>query len=169
MSWSLVAAPAGQLISLQEAKQQCRVDGDEEDELLQRAIDTAVSWLDGYRGVLGRCILNQSWRLTALHGVGMVRFPFPDVSSVSVQYGDDEGGDAPYAVRGADRIDLRGTGGRPVMVTVVAGFGSLANVPPAIKSAALLLVDHLYNDRGDGGGLPTEVDQIISPFRVWRV
>ncbi len=172
MSWVLVTPPAAQLVDLKEAKQQCRVDGDDENPVLQRAIDAAMSWLDGYRGVLGRCILSQSWRRTIPGGAGTVRFPFPDVSCVSAEFADDAGGAATYVIRDTDRIELRSVQGRPVNVTITAGFGNVSDVPPAIKQAALMLVDFYYNNRGggsEGRGVPPEVDAMISPFRVWRV
>lgn len=52
----------GAPITLTEAKTQTRVDHDDEDLLLQHYID-AASLLDGPTGLVGRCLVTQSWQM----------------------------------------------------------------------------------------------------------
>lgn len=167
-----VTAPAD-LITLDEAREQCRVDGSDENSLLQRAIDAAVSYLDGYTGVLGRCIVEQTWRIHVTRPGRTVLLPFPDIISVTAEFTDTEGGQVPVDL--SDSCPAANFGrvyGRPLAITFKAGFGPIEAVPPAIKQSALMLVDFFYSQRGgqsDGPGIPPEVDAMISPFRVWRI
>jgi uncharacterized phiE125 gp8 family phage protein len=171
MRLTLLEAPA-ELIRLEEARRQCKMPPDPEiDRDLQNAIDAAVSYLDGYRGILGRCIVTQRWQLDVLPPAGRVRLSFPDVSEILVQSADGE--DVPH------RIEHQQTGtvictrrGLPLRIIFTAGFGPPEAVPVAIKRAALMLVAHFFKNRGDGGaaaGIPAEVEALISPLRVWRV
>ncbi|TAU98160.1 hypothetical protein ELI38_20365 [Rhizobium leguminosarum] len=60
----LVVAPVLTPVSLDEAKRHCRVEDDvtEDDGLIGALILAAVSYLDGWTGVLGRCLCQQTWR-----------------------------------------------------------------------------------------------------------
>ena len=170
MRLTRVTPPAEHPVSLQQARMQCRVDDDYEDQLIQLDIDAAVSWLDGQRGVLRRCIVDQVWRADIDRLGGYVALPFPDISSVTAVFTDEEAGPVDF-----DRTDrglrIRGGLGRPATVTFTAGFGGPEDVPPAICRAILLLVGHFFEVRtGEGtAGIPREVDELISPFRLLRV
>lgn len=62
------AEPAVQPLTLDEAKRQVRAeDFDDDDADIQAALDTATDWLDGYRGVTGRALITQTWRLYLPH------------------------------------------------------------------------------------------------------
>jgi uncharacterized phiE125 gp8 family phage protein len=58
----LVSPPDVLPLSLDEVKLHCRVDGDDEDDLLNALIAAAVGFLDGRSGILGRCMISQTWR-----------------------------------------------------------------------------------------------------------
>jgi len=170
MRLTLVTPPAELPVSLEQAKLQCKVSSNDENDQVEQAIAAAVSWLDGQRGVLRRCIVNQVWRADIDRLGSYVALPFPDISTVAGVFADGEGGPVEF-----DRTDcglrIRGGMGRPAAITFTAGFGAVADVPPAIIRAILLLTGHFYWVRSGGGdkGLPREVDDLISPFRLMRV
>lgn len=56
------AAPAITPISLVEAKAHLRVDHNDDDTLITALIAAAVDHLDGWTGILGRCLVEQEWR-----------------------------------------------------------------------------------------------------------
>ena len=58
----LVTPPAETPVSRTEAKAHLRVDGTGDDDLIDGLIDAAVAHLDGYTGILGRCMVTQTWR-----------------------------------------------------------------------------------------------------------
>lgn len=55
--------PAAKLITLDDAKGHLKIDGDDDDVDLQSKVDTAIEWLDGASGQLGRALVSQTWKL----------------------------------------------------------------------------------------------------------
>lgn len=58
----LVSPPDMLPVSLDEAKLHLRVDSDDEDHLIGGLIEAATAYLDGWTGILGRCLVEQEWR-----------------------------------------------------------------------------------------------------------
>lgn len=183
-----ITPPATPPVALDEAKAHLRVEVADDDSLITALIAAATDHLDGYTGILGRCIVNQQWRQD-FASWSPLRLPFPNVSAVSVSYLDADG--ATQTVDAADHrlIDAvrgpevyfrpgwaspaleSGTHG-PVSVTFTAGYGAAADVPATLKAAILLHVGTLYEHREDlvvGATVaPTGAyDALISPHR-WR-
>lgn len=188
-----VTPPAAPLVTLEEAKAQCRVDDGEEDGLIQRLIATATAHLDGWSGILGRCLVNQEWRqgLSGWPSGGGVYLPFPDVSAAQVAYLDEAGEEQPLdAGRVQLAEDTRGaylrfTGSlpavsreqaAPVQVTFTAGYGPAAeDVPEGIRHAALLLIGHWHEARQAvvtgtiATEMPLAVKDLLAPHMRVRV
>lgn len=165
--------PPVDFIQLDEAREQCRVEEGVDDQVLQRAIDAAISYLDGYHGILRRCIVNQVWRLDIARPGQTVRLPFPDINDIAVVFTDAAAGAVPFETcHDGLAVNFGTRHGRPLSIIFTAGFGEVAEVPPAIKQAGLMLVNFFYNCRGgdgDGPAFPPEVDAMVSQFKVWRV
>lgn len=79
-------APTGLPVSLADAKAHCRVVGSEDDALLSRLIRAATEYLDGPRGVLGQCLLTQTWQLKLRCWPDAIVLPVEPVQSVVVEY-----------------------------------------------------------------------------------
>lgn len=193
-------APAGMPVSLEMAKVQLRiVERDsagvvlphEDDALVEGFIAAATDHLDGLSGILGLALVEQTWRQD-LDGFGVcLRLPLGPVKAngiVDVKYFDlanvsqtlDAG---TYQVlvdhAGRPHVVLRSgqawpsTFARPdaVSITFKAGYGAAADVPAAIKSAILLHVGHLYENReavnvGNAvAALPLGHAALIAPYR----
>jgi uncharacterized phiE125 gp8 family phage protein len=105
---SRTVAPAATPVSLPEAKHQVHAeDFDDDDGDIQQALNTATSWLDGYRGLMGEALVTQTWRLYLPHfghgarrcrepwpigDRGPIQLPLPPLQSVtSIQYVDPAG------------------------------------------------------------------------------
>lgn len=186
---TLVTPPAEMPVSLAEAKAHLRKDDADEDGLIGGLIAAAVAHLDGSTGVLGRCLIEQTWRqdLDGWPCDGAVRIPLLPVQSATVEYVVPDG--TPIALP-TDQFDLvtdarGGSLRRPegvtwpqiatrpdaVRVTFVAGYGDAAAVPQAIKHAILLLVGHWFENReavqiGQAPmELPLAVDALVRPYR----
>jgi uncharacterized phiE125 gp8 family phage protein len=187
MSDPILIAPPAELLSLPEAKVHLRVDHDHEDLLIGGYIDAAVGWMDGWQGVLGRCILPQTWAIQ-VSSLANMALPFPDVRSAVVTYLDAAGvsqtvAPADYRVR---TVSGRGhlvfadgfaapalMPGRDDAVTVTAVYG-MTTAPASLRVAAMMLVAHLYRNReavGPAGvaQVPMGVSALIAPFRVGLV
>jgi uncharacterized phiE125 gp8 family phage protein len=63
MSLTLVTPPAVLPLTLTQVKQHLRVDHDDEDATIAAILSAATSHLDGREGLLGRCLLEQTWEL----------------------------------------------------------------------------------------------------------
>lgn len=188
-----VTPPAATPVSLTEAKAHLRVDHDEDDTLITALVGAATGHLDGWSGVLGRCLVSQVWRQSFEDFTGHVlRLPLPDVSAVaSVTYRDADNAEqtiasASYALH-EDALSaflffdndysFPELYRRPDALTVqfTVGYGDAAAVPAAIKAAMLLHVGHLYENREAvtldraGAELPMGYDTLIAPYRVRRL
>lgn len=177
------------LVTLAEAKRHCRVDAADEDLTIAALVNSAVAYLDGYSGILGRALLTQTWqqdfgafddvmRLPVGNLLGVTSVTYYDVNnaqqtlSASV-YSALSDGLGPCIVRAYNKV-WPDTYSRPdaVRVTWTAGYGAAAaNVPPPIRQAVLLLVGHWYANREavttdtSSAELPLGVAALLAPYR----
>lgn len=184
--------PPAALLDLTEVKAFCRVDFDDDDTILSALMQAAVDHLDGWSGVMGRCLVEQDWRVDQADWTDTIRLPFPDVSSVTVKYFDTDNTEQTVASSLYELLtDARGSyvhflddftapdvyddRSDAVRVTFTAGFGDADAVPDAIKIAAMMLVAHWYENREavamnvTPNTVPMAVDSLIAPYRYLRV
>jgi uncharacterized phiE125 gp8 family phage protein len=196
MTLRLVSPPAVLPLSLGEVRAQCRVDDSSEDALLMGYAHSAVSWIDGHEGWLGRALITQTYDLTldqfpyGYHPI--VRLPVPPVQAVtSITYVDGNGvqqtlAPSRYQISGqyvwpAYRQTWPATRCHPGAITVRfrTGYGDDWNaVPPAIRQALAMLVAYWFNQReaaaigpdyGPVSDVPYGVKALLEPYRVWSV
>lgn len=188
----LITPPAAMPVSLAEARAHVRYEDADQDALLTAQITAAVAHLDGWSGVLGRCLISQVWEwpLDGWPACGVITLPFPDCTNVQATWTDAAGVvqaltsdpfDAPVeAIRGtAVRLKTSftgpalGDGLAPLAVRFSAGYGaSGANVPAALRQAILLLVGDMFRFRetaatGNVSALPVypTVSALLTPYR----
>lgn len=160
----LVTEPTADVVSLSDVKAHLRVTHNDEDDLIAALIAAATAYLDGWSGVLGRCIREQTWRVT-LDEPGDYVLPMPDVSEAAADYGD-----------GPVALTITPTEAGP-QVTVDAAcdvdFTCAMRGPmiALVAQAVKLLVGHWYQNREAAGPdmaeTPMAVDMIASAIR-WR-
>lgn len=183
-------APTAELITVAEAKEHLAIIHDDSDALVQRLIYTAVGQLDGWAGLLGRCLLTQTWTqdFDGFPAGRSLPLPMPGVQSATIAYYDEDSVSQTLAAsnwylangHGGATILLDedstwpATAARPdaVTVTLVMGYGSGVDVPEPIKSAALLLIEghhdgvHLSGSNGPNSDkISQAVSHLIAPFR----
>lgn len=185
----LITAPAADVVTFDEASIWLRGDGvTDEKALVEALIASATAYLDGWGGVLGRCLINQVWAVPYKEWSRELRLPFPNVSAATVKYYDAN--NAEQTVAGADMAvlqDARGSYVRlsddyafpnlyddrddAVNITLTAGYGDeAADVPAPIHTAILLMVAHWFHNReavADSAlaELPMGVSALIAPYR----
>lgn len=195
MTLILETAPDGDVVSLDEMKEQIRVDiGDAEDDLIATYVAAATQKLDGRDGLLGRCLLTQTWKLLLDRFPPEITLPLPPCQSVaSITYVDSAGVTqtlAPenYQVAGIGSPDgariVRAYGKtwptprhmlEAITVTFTAGYGDEAEtVPEPIRTAIKMHAAFLYDNRESvvvGNYVAVELPQgamdLIDGYRLW--
>jgi uncharacterized phiE125 gp8 family phage protein len=164
MAIKVVTAPALEPVTLGEARLHCRVDVDDDDDLLLRLIMSAREYAEQREW---RAYLTQTLELylDCWPARNEIRLPRPPLQSVtSVKYYDED--DVEYtlasttymvdAVSQPGRLVLKADQSWPtatlrpanaVVVRFVAGWASLGDLPLRIKQAMLLLIGHWYENR----------------------
>lgn len=155
----LVTPPASLPVTLEFVRDRCRISDFVDDVQLEMAIRAAVARLDGFTGVLGRCIMPQTWRVTAC--AGDVVLPMPDVTAATVD-------DVPVTVTASALgpvVTLAADGDVEFTCAMPAGMLDTARV------IVLLLVGHWYARREAAGEAlaetPMAVDMLAASLR-WR-
>lgn len=172
MALILITAPVADPISLTETKAHLRVDNTDEDTLISGLIAAATAHLDGKDGMLGRCLVPQTWELVldAFPSDG-IEIPLPPLLSItSVTYVDTAGvtqtvSSDDYEVDTANEPGwvMPGDAGWPstmdtinaVRVRFRAGYegdegaspAGATGVPAAIKLAMKQMIGHWFNSR----------------------
>lgn len=186
-----MTAPSVMLVTSAEAKSHCRLDDTDSsfDTLVDGLIAAASALLDGHTGLLGRCLVNQTWQVWFDYWGRCWRLPFPDVSAVTVTVTTEAGStstvagtnyqiledaigaylrfDDDYAQPSADLADAQAW-----EVQVTAGYGPAASdVPAPIRQAALRMIAHWYAVRESVniGNIVSEVpmgaQMLLAPYR----
>lgn len=160
----LVTAPVATAISLAEAKAHLRIDHADDDAMIEALIAAATAHLDGWRGVLGRCIMSQTWSVT-VQDAGIYVLPMPDVTAALIDYDDGDGFQALTMTATAACAEVEVAAGGVIQFTCMMP----ASLLPAVQVAMKLMVELDY-DRPEGGAydaLSRSIDRLVAPLR-WR-
>lgn len=163
----LVTPPAALPVSLLDMKAHLRVAHDDDDADIAAMQAGHVATLDAYGGVLGRCIMPQTWAVDVT-GPGPHLLPFPDASSVTA---DASGtGLAVEVARSAmGQIVTVADALTDQPVTIQAVYGLPAARLPAAQRLLMLMAsrdyDELHGPQYDS--VTRSIDALISALR-WR-
>lgn len=191
MNWILqrTVAPTAALVTLDEAKAQCRIRHSSQDTLLAGIILAAVDHVERIGNI---ALLPQTWKVfyDSFPAGGYLQLPRGPVISVThLKYTNSAGTqttwDSGNYVLNLQRRPARLTTGYtitypsailqpglPIEVQFVAGYANAAAVPASIKQAVLLLIDHWYQnpsavtDKATSTPIAFGVDALIRPYRV---
>ena len=158
-------APSVEPVTLDEAKLHCRVDHDDEDNLINSLISTARQYAETFTG---RAICTQTiqYFLDKWPSGNVIYLPRPPVQSVtSVKWTDSSGTETTLTVSDDYDVDTDSEPARivlphgkvwptgtlapnnPIVIEYVAGYGVANDVPDYIKAAVNLYVAGLYENR----------------------
>jgi uncharacterized phiE125 gp8 family phage protein len=188
MTSYLLAGPAGEPVSLVEAKAFLKLDDTEEDGLISTLIGAARLHVEG---VTGRALMAQSWRmlLDDWPAGGAVRLkvtPFMTLSGITAYDAGGVAHEVPLA-QFRDEPELlilpRTVAGMPLLrerqgieIDYVAGFGIDAqDVPADLRQAILVLVGYWFEHRdavivaGSGAVVPSGFDRMVAGHRRVRL
>lgn len=187
-----IQAPQSMPVSLEEAKRHLRIEPEAtlEDGLISGLIAAATGHLDGWTGILGRCLVEQEWRQDFDGFSQCLPLPLGPVMSItSVTWRNAAGqistvASTAHSLRtdagGRSHCRFRDDFSFPVDLYQVAAVSvsyragwELADVPAEIKQAILLLVGAWYENREETAigvsvaSLPNSVavNALIAPYR----
>lgn len=161
MTSILIAGPGEEPVSLAEAKAWCRIDSNDEDDLVSALIAAARLQVESET----RCALvTQSWRLTLDCPRGrLVVLPIAPVSDVTSVTADDA--DLDVSLQG-DAVLLPGEGYQRLVIDYTAGYGAAADVPADLRQAVLALVGYWYENRDlAAAATPAGLDRLLAGYR----
>lgn len=192
MGLSIIEAASVRPVSLAEAKAHCRVDGSDEDALIERLVGMAT---ERAQAVTGRALITQQLRLTLeSFPVDGIDLPCPPLVKVdALSYLNEAGVRVAFNAESGDYDAItdeiigrvlpgwgrswpctRRTPGS-IRVDFTAGYGAAGDVPESIRSWILLTVGTLYSQRealvaGGATELPSALwDSLLDAYRVWRI
>lgn len=184
-----VTPPAAEPVTLGELKEHAQIDHSDNDTILEGMLSVAVRELDGYDGLIGRAIMEQTWRQPFRAWSRTFQLPMPGARDVSVTYVDQDGNEqtvdpALYeVVEGYTGSMVRLLSGftapslktdilQPINVTFTCGATSADEVDDRIKLAIKIIATHREHHRSVTTDarealVPMGVSQLIAPLR-WR-
>lgn len=187
-SLEVYTAPTIEPVTLTEAKNHCRIDGNADDTMLSSLITAARKYCE--TTVCRRAFIEQTLVLRCDTIPEEFRMPRPPLVSVtSIKYYDGSGvqqtlSASTYTVDKYSRVGkiVQAYGAswpvcrghtNDVEVTYKAGYGATAaTVPEMIRQAILMLVEHWYKHRGPVvtgtivADLPKTVDALLADYRI---
>ncbi|TDW21066.1 putative phiE125 gp8 family phage protein [Rhizobium azibense] len=181
MKPKLITAPANQPVTLQDVKKHLRVFFTDDDEYLTALIKAATSHLDGYQGILNRCIVSQQWQVTRCNWCRKIETLFTDTTGAVIKYFDADNVEqtvnaASYQVY-PDYIRfnndfvfpaLNSNRDDAISITTTHGY---AEPPESLLLAIKILIAHWYRNRepvtfgGIPAKIPFSVAALIAPHR----
>lgn len=172
------------ILTLQACKEHLRVDGEDDDSLIEALRDASIEFVERYCSVRLRATPGLEWRAAGFPISASVALPLsisPVISIESVTWRDAGGAMVPGVLEDY-RITARGDVfpaigrqwpagvGGDVSVTFTAGYADGA-APHSLVAAVRLFLGHLYKnreavtDRGTEAEVPFGVRQLCAPFR----
>lgn len=173
----LVTPPSGDILTDADLRRHVQVDDDyngSSDDMAQlRDFErAAVSYLDGYTGRLGRCLLTQTWAIELGSTDRCLRLPFPETRDHVFKVKDAGGSwnampDGAVAVDGLDVVVCSFPDGvSKAWLHFTAGSDSPDEVDARAKQILRLLVAVWDEDRIGLEGLPPMIEDLIGSYRV---
>lgn len=184
----LITKPAREPITLQQAKDHLNIDFNDDDALIEMIITAAREAVENYTG---RILITSTrgHQRDCLDDV--IELPHTAQSVTSIEYIDADGATQTLAqteydldvnrtpariTRGYDKTypSVRNTH-NAVTITYVSGYGDNAqDVPAPLKSAMLLLIGHLYENREATAPIsitevPMATSYLIKPYRIYTL
>jgi hypothetical protein len=143
-------------VTLQEAKDFCRISVDEDDTLITELITAARMMCEGYSNI---GFIYRGITATVNNGNGGIYLPYGPINEVTEIDGEDpQTGD----VKGSTWVQLMVLGER-IEVMYTAGYTVL---PKALKTALLNAIYYLYENRAEAtDGIGEIAMKLLSPYK----
>lgn len=156
-----IEPPSTALLQLKDVKSDLQITYNDQDNDILSYMQAAESFLDGWNGFLGRCLITQTWEQKYSDFSRSLYLPLSQVTDAQVFYTGPDGAEHQIAVDAMELAEVSlgsvilfrngfvtpqlADSRFPVRIEMVAGFGSPDEVPRLIKTAALSIVRSLLD------------------------
>lgn len=163
----IITPPTDLPVTLADMKLHLRVSHGDDDADIAAKQAGVVAMLDGWGGLLGRCIMPQTWAIDAT-GPGPHLLPFPDVSDVTAEAGGDPLDAEVTRTALGPCVAVPGASGA---LTIQFVCGLPAGRLPAAQSLVKLMVQREYEVMAgaDYDAITRSIDALIGALRWCRV
>lgn len=142
--YTTIITPAEPVVTLERARLQCKIDGNERDDEIKDAIETARAWV---QEALQRSVGPQTLEFSYPVWCGSAQLPFDITTLVSVKVDGVAVDPAPVPVGRVITLDATGK----VDIRITTGY-TTATLPGPVKSVMLLMIaDLVRNVQGQTG------------------
>ena len=183
--WSVISEPDEYPVTVEEIKEFARIDGNDEDSILESFLIGAISDVEAY---LRRSLVTRSYRMVLDEwNFREIEIPMPPLQSVTkvvtideedveTEYSSDQYYTISSSIPGRLQIKMgyslpsnteREKAGHAIDFT--AGYGGAEDIPKQIKIGIMQLVTMIYENRAMMEEIPNEVKKILRPFKVVRI
>jgi len=178
----LVTPPQLEPVTVEEAKQHLRIDGNEEDDYIASLITVARQRAEEYTR---RAFISQTWELALDRADKTIYLPKPPVEFIeSVTLDGKEVDPKNYELLGSNvfypKIPLNAVKPCGLVIRFISGYGdNPEHIPRPIRQAILMLIGHLHEAREGqapqvqyeaqariGADMPPSVISLLRPYRV---
>lgn len=185
----LVTPPAADILTMAEIKGHLKIFDSHEDTFLERVLRSVTARLDGYYGDLGRCLIDQSWKIELQQWCAPIRLPLTPVSAIThIKYYDTANVQQTWdAANYSLHEDVLGPfihltwNVQPpnlyvhrldnIEIEFVSGYGAAeTSIPEPIREAALLWIGDSYEHRESivtgtiAAQIPQAVERLLSRY-----
>jgi hypothetical protein len=158
----LITPPARPIVLLDDLVAHLRLDADDDLALVEQLGEAATAMLDGWTGILGRCVMPQAWRVT-VDAADDVVLPMPDVTAAEADYGDGPVALAVTASPAGPVVTVTGAG------TVTFTCAMPDRLLPSAQLIVKMLVAAWYANRESSDDMPMAAGALISALRWWHL
>lgn len=145
MTPRLVTPPASMPVSMVDMLTHLHVFHYDDDAYIGGLQAAAVAYLDAYGGVLGRCIMPQTWAVDVT-GPGPHLLPFPDATGIDV-VADGAAVAFEQALTGCGTVVTAADAAGDAAITITAVYGLPDQRLPAARALVQLIVGGWYQNR----------------------
>lgn len=170
--YTLISKPSTLIIDLEEVKNYLKVEHNLEDDLISVLINAAEDAANKYMLRYIRKTTFEYFEESSTSIVELRRARFSSVDSVSILSGDEWEETTDYQLSSdSDIYGVVKIGASHSALKIRFSVGDDDEVPPALKTAILIIVANMYENRGDDAELsviPQMAKQILNGYRVIR-
>ncbi|MDZ7823666.1 MAG: head-tail connector protein [Ahrensia sp.] len=150
-------------------KDHLRVDYSDLDEAITEYQRGSVGLIDGWGGILGRCIMPQTWAIDVV-GKGPHLLPFPDATNI-VGTGNNVVQSVTFTREGGGICVMVDNVADDAPVTITATYGMPDGILSAAQSLIKLMVSVQFDAMkgADNNAFSTSIENMINLLRVHKL